>query len=53
MRAYALWELEYRLAFDKKPLPVKDPPKADRSRWTMAGVEATVRRLMAEQELRS
>lgn len=31
VRSYAIWELEYRIAFDKKPLPVKELPKADRS----------------------
>lgn len=47
VRSYALWELEYRIAFDKKPLPVKELTKADRHRWTMADAEATIRRLMA------
>lgn len=64
-RAYAGWELDYREAMSIEvyydadadlikrrkgaPLPVKEPPKADRSRWTLAGAEATIRRRM-EQE---
>jgi len=50
VRSYAVWELEYRLAFDKKPLPVKELPKVDRTRWTLAGAEAEIRRRMEEQE---
>ena len=45
VRSYAGWELDYRAAFGKQPLPVKELPKADRSRWTMAGAEATIRRM--------
>lgn len=50
IRSYALWELEYRLAFDKKALPVKELPKVDRSRWTLAGAQEEIRRRMEEQE---
>jgi hypothetical protein len=50
VRSYALWELEYRLAFDKKPLPVKEMPKVDRSRWTLAGAQESIRRRMEEQD---
>lgn len=50
VRSYAVWELEYRLAFDKKPLPVKELAKVDRSRWTLAGAEAEIRRRMEEED---
>jgi hypothetical protein len=49
VRAYAGWELDYRQAFGKAPLPVKELPKADRSRWTMKGAEETIKRKMEEQ----
>ena len=49
VRSYAIWELEYRLAFDKKPLPEKQKPPIDRSRWTIAGAEATIRQLQANR----
>ena len=47
VRACAGWELDYRMAFGKKVLPEKELPKADRSRWTMAGAEAEIARRMA------
>lgn len=52
IRAYAGWEFDYRIAFGKTALPVKELPKADRSRWTMAGAEATIRHRMEEQDQR-
>lgn len=50
VRSFAGWELDYRMAFDKKSLPEKQLPKVDRSRWTFAGAEAEIRRRMEEQD---
>ena len=47
IRAYAGWELDYRIAFGKSSLPERELPKADRSRWTMPGAEAEIARRMA------
>lgn len=58
VRAYATWELDYRIAYDR-PGPADDAPgvrgakgekPVDRSRWTQAGAEATIRRLMEEED---
>lgn len=48
VRAYAGWELDYRIAFSKTDLPVKELPKADRSKWSMKGAEETIRKAMQE-----
>jgi hypothetical protein len=50
IRSYAGWELDYRMAFGKTALPVKELPKADRSRWSMKGAEETIKRLNPSQE---
>lgn len=47
VRAYSRWELDYRLAFGKSSLPERELPKADRSRWTLAGAEVEIARRMA------
>lgn len=49
IRAYAGWELDYRIAFGKTALPEKELPKADRSRWTLAGAEAEIKHRMEER----
>lgn len=50
VRSYAGWELDYRMAFGKRPLPEKELPKADRSRWTLAGAQEIIQRRMEEQD---
>lgn len=50
VRSYAGWEFDYRIAFGKTALPEKALPKVDRSRWSQAGAEATIRRLMEEED---
>ena len=40
VRAYAGWELDYRMAFGKTELPEKHLPKVDRSRWTLAAMQS-------------
>ena len=49
VKAYAGWELDYRIAFG---ILVDDPPNptplVDRSRWTLEGARATIRRQMEE-----
>lgn len=47
VRAFAGWELDYRIAFGKSGLPEKEMPPVDRSRWTMDGARETIRRQMA------
>ena len=48
IRSYARWELDYRLAFGRTALPERELPKADRSRWTMAGAAKTIREEMSD-----
>lgn len=50
VRAYAAWELDYRIAFDKPGPSPSLPSTVNRSRWTLAGAEAEIRRRMEEQE---
>ena len=48
VRAFAGWELDYRVAFGKAALPEKELPKVDRRRWTLEGARETIRRQMEE-----
>ena len=50
VRAYAGWELDYRIAFSKTALPEKQKPPIDRSRWTLAGAQSEIRRRMEGEE---
>ena len=50
VRSYAGWEFDYRIAFGKTSLPEKKQALIDRSRWTLAGAQAEIRRRMEEQE---
>ena len=51
VKAYAGWELDYRIAFG---ILVEDPPNptssVDRSRWTLDGARAEIARRMAAEE---
>ena len=50
VRAYALWEVEYRIAFDKKA-PAPEPPNLERRRYySLEAMTERVRQAMEFQE---